>query len=222
MKISLEERINLLYHIYKKTQFTSDEKLKKKEFELQLTNQYLSKLKIDKIVLGKIVKRIKGGFLVEMEEYDGYLPFSEYSIFPFMLRDLNLLIGVTCELNIIRISIEPFVIIFSRKSLQKNPLEENQKREILIEKVAQFINKNTKSVKEPLDVVKGIFENANEEFYSKLYKDLNLGSTLNEFDKDLNQALDYNVNIQNGPFCHSCEQAPCLCSDPEKTSTEWL
>lgn len=36
------------------------------------------------------------------------------------------------------------------------------------------------------------------------------------YEKDRN---DYHYDV--GPYCSACQQAPCMCSDPERTSTVW-
>lgn len=181
-------------------------------------NTILSRLKITKVILGKIAKKINGGFLVKFNNYEGFLPYSQCSIFP-SFKNLDLLLETYCELEIVNFSVEPFVIIFSRKSLQINPIDESKKQKFLIDMIIKFIQNNNINLVSPHSEVLEIIQKSNRDYYKtkNFYPDGDL-TFLDEIHdyKNLNRVSSYQTEDR---FCSSCQEAPCMCSDPEESGT---
>lgn len=42
-----------------------------------------------------------------------------------------------------------------------------------------------------------------------------------DYDDEDDDNITEDYSYEDGPYCHACQQSPCLCSDPERTSTVW-
>ena len=40
----------------------------------------------------------------------------------------------------------------------------------------------------------------------------------NDFDREFDREDDF---FEDGPYCSACQNSPCVCSDPERSSTIW-
>lgn len=186
--------------------------------------QILSLLNLKKIVLGKFVKRLIGGFLIEFKNYQGFLPVSQYTMFINLIPNLEKLIGTYSEFEIIKVSIEPFVIILSRKSLQLNPDDELKRKEILIDVIAEHLKIHQNKNNNENQVALSILQKAEKKFNNLTFEKLTVEEIQNILNYKIEDSFDdlkNNDYYEEGPYCSSCQQAPCMCSDPERTSTSW-
>jgi hypothetical protein len=188
--------------------------------------QILSLLNLKILVFGKFIKRLKGGFLIEFENYQAFLPISQYSLF-FNLTpygNLEKLIGTYSEFEILKVSIEPFVIILSRKSLQLNPEDESKKKEILLNVIAEQLKIYQNKENKENQVALSILQKAEQKFNNLTFEKLTVEEIQNILNDKIEDSFDNLKNYdyyEEGPYCSSCQQAPCMCSDPERTSTTW-
>jgi hypothetical protein len=231
--IPFEERLALFsknnVNTYKKSRMvtfktTTNGQSNENEHKIEKLKQNLSLLNLKKVVFGKFVKRLKGGFLIEFEKYQGFLPFSQYTLFVNLIPNLEKLIGTYSEFEILNVSIEPFVIILSRKSLQLNPEDETKRKEILIDVIAEQLKIYQNKKNQENQVALSILQKAEEKFNDSTFEIKTveeIQDILNERIEDTFDDLKNNDYYEEGPYCTSCQQAPCMCSDPERTSTSW-
>jgi len=180
----------------------------------------LTNLKTNKFVLGKIVKKVTGGFLVKFSRHEGFLPNTQFSKFSFAYSNSSNFIDSYYEFEIIKISSDPFLIILSRRTLQRDPNEEIERKEILIETISKYIELNAKEIVNSRDDAVKILESAEEFYYNKLFEQLSKDdfTLLSEKEDILTDRTTSNYK-ENEEFCDACQQSPCMCSDPERTST---
>ena len=91
-------------------------------------------------IQGKVVSRVKGGLIVDVDGVDAFLPGSQADLTP--VHDLDIYIGQTLEFKILKINTDRRNIVLSRREL----LEERRnvkKRELLAEIMVGQLRKGT-------------------------------------------------------------------------------
>jgi len=101
----------------------------KADFELawdNISNAYEN----NKTVIGKVLRRVKGGLIVDVFGVDAFMPGSQIDVKP--VRNMNLLIGKTIHFKLIKVNKEKKNIIVSRKAYLEEEFE--RKKKIIEEK----------------------------------------------------------------------------------------
>ncbi len=100
---------------------------KRVEF-LSTWNKLVEKHEKDEIIEGKIVRRIKGGFVVDLGGVDAFLPGSQVDVKP--IRDFDAFVGGTLEVKIVKVNEARKNIVVSRRVLIEKELH-GKREEIL-------------------------------------------------------------------------------------------
>ncbi len=82
----------------------------------------------DEIIMGKILKRIKGGMVVDLMGIEAFLPGSQIDIRP--VRDFDAFVGQTMDFKIVKINIPTENVVVSHKVLIEETIAD-QRKEIL-------------------------------------------------------------------------------------------
>lgn len=82
----------------------------------------------DEIIQGRIVRRIKGGFVVDLDGVDAFLPGSQVDVKP--IRDFDAFVGEVLDLKIVKVNAARKNIVVSRRAIIEKELE-SKRREIL-------------------------------------------------------------------------------------------
>ncbi|MDX1671379.1 MAG: 30S ribosomal protein S1, partial [Balneolaceae bacterium] len=77
---------------------------------------------------GKIVRRIKGGMVVDIQGIDAFLPGSQIDVRP--VRDFDAYVGKTMEFQVVKLNMHAENVVVSHRALIESDLEE-QRQEIL-------------------------------------------------------------------------------------------
>lgn len=226
---SFEERLNKYYkrHTVKDRLSKSDKYLESLSKERLFDKEdILRSLNLKNLVFGQISKRLQVGFLVKISKEEAFLPFSQFSLFPLLVpfENLNKLIGSFSEFEIIKVCAEPFMIILSRSSLQLHPDRNIIKQNILVNEITQKFEAYLGSIEKSREMALSVIETVEDKFYDAIYPDLSeeeLKSILSPNLSDPFGNIKDNDYYESGPYCSACQQAPCMCSDPERTSTTW-
>ncbi len=100
--------------------------LSKKEADnLKIWNRILNANEKDEIISGKILKRIKGGMVVDLLGFEAFLPGSQIDIRP--VRDFDAYVGQTMEFKIVKINIPTKNVVVSHKILIEKNIEGTRK-----------------------------------------------------------------------------------------------
>ena len=103
----------------------------------KIWEQILDAYKNEKILTGKIIRRIKGGMVVDLMGVEAFLPGSQIDVKP--IRDFDALVGETMDFKIVKVNIPTENIVVSHKVLieekyadkRKEILESLEKGQIL-------------------------------------------------------------------------------------------
>lgn len=82
----------------------------------------------DEIIQGRIIRRIKGGFVVDLGGVDAFLPGSQVDVKP--IRDFDAFVGETLDLKIVKVNEQRKNIVVSRRVIIEKQLE-SKREEIL-------------------------------------------------------------------------------------------
>lgn len=82
----------------------------------------------EKIIVGKILKRIKGGMVVDLLGIEAFLPGSQIDIRP--VRDFDAFVGQTMDFKIVKVNIPTENVVVSHKALIEETISD-QRKEIL-------------------------------------------------------------------------------------------
>ena len=82
----------------------------------------------EKILAGKILKRIKGGMVVDLLGIEAFLPGSQIDIRP--VRDFDAFVGQTMDFKIVKVNVPTENIVVSHKVLIEETISD-QRKEIL-------------------------------------------------------------------------------------------
>ena len=101
---------------------------KKRADFLKVWDRILKAHDNDEIIPGKILKRIKGGMVVDLNGIEAFLPGSQIDIRP--VRDFDAFVGQTMDFKIVKVNIPTENIVVSHKVLIEETIAD-QRKEIL-------------------------------------------------------------------------------------------
>ncbi|NIS38763.1 30S ribosomal protein S1, partial [Candidatus Saccharibacteria bacterium] len=101
---------------------------RRKVYFLRAWERLIDKYEKDEIIEGKIMRRIKGGFVVDLNGVDAFLPGSQVDVKP--IRDFDAFVGETLQLKIVKVNHERKNIVVSRRVIIEKELE--SKREDIL------------------------------------------------------------------------------------------
>lgn len=101
---------------------------RKRVYFLRAWERLMKQYENDEIVQGRIIRRIKGGFIVDMGGVDAFLPGSQVDVKP--IRDFDAFVGQTLDLKIVKVNEQRKNIVVSRRVIIEKELE-GKREEIL-------------------------------------------------------------------------------------------
>jgi small subunit ribosomal protein S1 len=101
---------------------------RRKVYFLRTWDRLMKKHEDDEIIKGTIVRRIKGGFVVDLQGVDAFLPGSQVDVKP--IRDFDAFVGQPLDLKIVKVNILRKNIVVSRRAIIEKELE-GKRSEIL-------------------------------------------------------------------------------------------
>ncbi|GAB4330746.1 MAG: 30S ribosomal protein S1 [Calditrichia bacterium] len=101
---------------------------RKRVYFLRAWERLMKQYENDEIVQGRIIRRIKGGFIVDMGGVDAFLPGSQVDVKP--IRDFDAFVGQTLDLKIVKVNEQRKNIVVSRRTIIEKELE-GKREEIL-------------------------------------------------------------------------------------------
>ncbi|MEJ2637784.1 MAG: 30S ribosomal protein S1 [Calditrichia bacterium] len=94
---------------------------RRKVYFIRTWENLISKHENDEIIQGRIVRRIKGGFVVDLGGVDAFLPGSQVDVKP--IRDFDAFVGQTLDLKIVKVNEQRKNIVVSRRVIIEKKLE---------------------------------------------------------------------------------------------------
>lgn len=101
---------------------------KKRADFLKIWSKIMDAFDNEKIIVGKILKRIKGGMVVDLMGIEAFLPGSQIDIRP--VRDFDAFVGQTMDFKIVKVNIPTENVVVSHKALIEETISD-QRKEIL-------------------------------------------------------------------------------------------
>jgi len=101
---------------------------KKRADFLKIWSKIIDAFENEKIIVGKILKRIKGGMVVDLMGIEAFLPGSQIDIRP--VRDFDAFVGQTMDFKIVKVNIPTENVVVSHKALIEETISD-QRKEIL-------------------------------------------------------------------------------------------
>ncbi len=101
---------------------------KKRADFLRIWGRIMDSFENEKILPGKILKRIKGGMVVDLMGIEAFLPGSQIDIRP--VRDFDAFVGQTMDFKIVKVNVPTENIVVSHKVLIEETISD-QRKEIL-------------------------------------------------------------------------------------------
>lgn len=101
---------------------------RKKVYFLRAWERLMSKFENDEIIEGRVVRRIKGGFVVDLDGVDAFLPGSQMDVKP--IRDFDAFVGKVLPVKIVKVNEQRKNIVVSRRVIIEKELE-SKREEIL-------------------------------------------------------------------------------------------
>lgn len=101
---------------------------KKRADFLKIWGRVMDAFENEKVLPGKILKRIKGGMIVDLMGIEAFLPGSQIDIRP--VRDFDAFVGQTMDFKIVKVNIPTENIVVSHKVLIEETISD-QRKEIL-------------------------------------------------------------------------------------------
>jgi small subunit ribosomal protein S1 len=98
----------------------------------------------DEILKGTIIKRIKGGFVVDIDGLLAFLPGSQVDIKP--IRDYDAWVGKEIECKVVKINQAAENVVVSRKALVEKELEERKRKFFETVKVGDRVRGTVKAI----------------------------------------------------------------------------
>jgi len=102
---------------------------RRKVYFLRTWEDLIRKHEQSEVIKGKITRRIKGGFVVDLGGVDAFLPGSQVDVKP--IRDFDAFVGQDLDLKIVKVNEQRKNIVVSRRVIIEKTLE--SKREKIIE-----------------------------------------------------------------------------------------
>ena len=114
---------------------------------LKIWDRVLSAHETGEIIQGKIVKRIKGGMVVDLMGMEAFLPGSQIDIRP--IRDFDVFVGQTMDFKVVKVNVPTENVVVSHKVLVEeeisdqrnailNSLEKGQILEGIVKAITDF------------------------------------------------------------------------------------
>ncbi|GAB4378153.1 MAG: hypothetical protein Kow0042_26610 [Calditrichia bacterium] len=94
---------------------------RRRVYFLRAWEELVRKHQNDEIVQGRIIRRIKGGFVVDMGGVEAFLPGSQVDVKP--IRDFDAYVGQTLDLKIVKVNEQRKNIVVSRRVIIEKELE---------------------------------------------------------------------------------------------------
>ncbi|NOX37518.1 MAG: 30S ribosomal protein S1 [Calditrichaeota bacterium] len=101
---------------------------RRKVYFMRAWERLMKKYENDEIIEGRITRRIKGGFVVDLGGVDAFLPGSQVDVKP--IRDFDAFVGQTLQLKIVKVNEQRKNIVVSRRVIIEKELE-SKREEIL-------------------------------------------------------------------------------------------
>ncbi|MDZ7765120.1 MAG: 30S ribosomal protein S1 [Melioribacteraceae bacterium] len=101
---------------------------KKRADFLKVWDRIIKAYENDEVIPGKILKRIKGGMVVDLQGIEAFLPGSQIDIRP--VRDFDAFVGQTMDFKIVKVNVPTENIVVSHKVLIEETISD-QRKEIL-------------------------------------------------------------------------------------------
>ncbi len=101
---------------------------RKKVYFLRTWEDLMNKHETQETVQGRVMRRIKGGFVVDLDGVDAFLPGSQVDVKP--IRDFDAYVGETLDLKIVKVNEPRKNIVVSRRVIIEKDLE-SKREEIL-------------------------------------------------------------------------------------------
>jgi small subunit ribosomal protein S1 len=102
---------------------------RRKVYFIRTWENLINKHQNDEVIKGRIVRRIKGGFVVDLGGVDAFLPGSQVDVKP--IRDFDAFVGQDLDLKIVKVNEQRKNIVVSRRVIIEKNLE--SKREQILE-----------------------------------------------------------------------------------------
>lgn len=94
---------------------------RKKVYFIRTWENLMNKFETQEIVQGRIMRRIKGGFVVDLDGVDAFLPGSQVDVKP--IRDFDAFVNQTLDLKIVKVNEPRKNIVVSRRIIIEKDLE---------------------------------------------------------------------------------------------------
>ena len=101
---------------------------RRKVYFLRAWQRLMNSFENDELVEGRIVRRIKGGFVVDLNGVDAFLPGSQVDVKP--IRDFDALVGKVLEMKIVKVNEQRKNIVVSRRAIIEKE-QESKRADIL-------------------------------------------------------------------------------------------
>ncbi len=98
---------------------------KKRADFLKIWEKIVSAYETGEIIQGKILKRIKGGMVVDLKGIEAFLPGSQIDIRP--IRDFDAFVGQTMDFKVVKINIPTENVVVSHKVLVEEEIADQRK-----------------------------------------------------------------------------------------------
>ena len=98
---------------------------KKRADFLRIWNKILNAYDTGEILQGKILKRIKGGMVVDLMGIEAFLPGSQIDIRP--VRDFDAFVGQTMDFKVVKVNIPTENVVVSHKVLIEEEISDQRK-----------------------------------------------------------------------------------------------
>ncbi len=98
----------------------------------------------EEIITGKIIRRIKGGMVVDLTGVEAFLPGSQIDVKP--IRDFDALVGKTMDFKIVKVNIPTENIVVSHKVLIEEKYADKRKKILESLEVGQILEGTVKAI----------------------------------------------------------------------------
>jgi small subunit ribosomal protein S1 len=94
---------------------------RRKVYFIRTWENLIQKFESNEIIEGRVMRRIKGGFVVDLNGVDAFLPGSQVDVKP--VRDFDSFVGETLELKIVKVNESRKNIVVSRRAIIEKDME---------------------------------------------------------------------------------------------------
>jgi small subunit ribosomal protein S1 len=117
---------------------------KKRADFLKIWEKIIHAYENDEILSGKILRRIKGGMVVDLMGIEAFLPGSQIDIRP--VRDFDAFVGQTMDFKIVKINIPTENVVVSHKALIEETIADQRKEILESLEVGQILEGTVKAI----------------------------------------------------------------------------